>query len=176
MCEAWNIIVKIFKNYSKSLLRCRRYVITLKVCTFPCGWACCFTFTFTCSLPVLSAISLRNRRCTYINCLNYLSTSSVVTLLQSLIRMLYCPVVAPLFWSSLRFLPTGPVVSMLFAALDHWCANWSCCKLWGLLCSSDRVVFVILCCAVTIWLLNCGITFKLSVYYIDVCWSGLVLR
>jgi len=95
-----------------------------KCVLFPCGWACCLTFTFTFSLPVLSAVSLRNRWCTYINCVNYLSTSSVVTLLQSLISVLYCPV-APLFWSSLRFSPTGPVVSMLFAALDHWCASWN---------------------------------------------------
>ena len=31
-------------------------------------------------------------------------------LLQSLVRVLYCPVVAPLFWSSVRLSPTGPVV------------------------------------------------------------------
>ena len=38
-------------------------------------------------------------------------------LLQSLVRVLCCPVVAPLFWSSVRFSPTGPVVSMV---LFHW--------------------------------------------------------
>ena len=41
-------------------------------------------------------------------------------LLQSLVRVLYCPVVAPLFWSSVRLSPTGPVVSMV---LFHWTIN-----------------------------------------------------
>ena len=117
MCEAWNIIVKIFKSYSKILLRCRRYVITLKVCTFPCGWACYFTFTFTFSLPVLSAISLRNRWCTYINCISYLSTSSVVALLQSLIRILYCPVWLLCFEVLYVFCQLGP---LYLCYLLHW--------------------------------------------------------
>ena len=62
---------------------------------------------------------LKNRWCTYINCVYYLSTSSVITLLQSLVRVLYYPVMASLFLSLLRLSPTGPVVSMVFVALDH---------------------------------------------------------
>jgi len=61
-------------------------------------------------------------------------------LLQSLVRVLYCPVVAPLFCSSVRLSPTGPVVSMV---LFHWTIDvptGSAVNYGILLRSSERLV------------------------------------
>jgi len=80
-------------------------------------------------------------------------------LLHPLVRVLCCPVVALLFWSSLCFSPTGPVVSMV---LFHWTldvptrsvVNYGICYI-----RQNVWFFLVLYCAVTMWLLSFCITY-----------------